>query len=88
MSESEAAWNALLDTYHFTNMDELDLVLLQGMGDGYFDVDALRKLRRSWTGTSKRARLDNSFKDAWGLFHNSFDDNEDELLRDKAVRQG
>ena len=84
VSESEAAWNALLDTYHFTNMDELDLVLLQGMGDGYFDVDALRKTAAELDRNIKASRLDNSFKDAWGLFHNSFDDNEDEVLR--AIR--
>jgi hypothetical protein len=84
VSENEAAWNALLDAYHFTNMDELDLVLLQGMTDGYFDADALRKAAAELDRNIKASRLDDSFKDAWGLFHNSFDNNEDEVLR--AIR--
>jgi hypothetical protein len=77
---AEAAWNALLDDYHFTNMDEFDLVLLEGMRDGYFDAGALDKTAVEVDKTIKATKLDNSFKAAWGLFHDSFENNESEVL--------
>jgi hypothetical protein len=80
ISEEEAAWNALLDAYHFTSMDELDLVLLDGMRNGYFDAGALEKHAAELDKTFKAAKLDNSFKDAWGLYHNSFENDEDKVL--------
>jgi hypothetical protein len=77
---AEAAWNALLDAYHFTNMDEFDLVLLEGMRDGYFDARALEKHAVELDKAIKATKLDNSFKEAWALFHDSFENNEGEVL--------
>src|SRR5579859_1160377 len=37
VSESEAAWNALLDAYQFGHMDDFDAALLDGVKNGFFD---------------------------------------------------
>lgn len=81
ISECEGAWNALLDAYQFTDMDELDLVLLEGIRNGYFDAEALHKHAEVLDTQIKTAKLDESFREAWGLFHGSFDDNEPDVVR-------
>src|SRR5262249_36243808 len=35
VTDQEASWNALLDAYGFTILDELDTVLVQGLQHGY-----------------------------------------------------
>ena len=39
----QAKWQALLSSYGFTMMDELDLVILRAIRQGHFDPDALRE---------------------------------------------
>ena len=76
ISENEAAWNALLEAYHFTNMDEFDLVLR----DGYFDTEAIQKHAAALDKTIKATTRNNSFSQAWRLFHDSLENNEKEVL--------
>src|SRR4029077_347853 len=78
--EDEAAWNALLDTYHFSSMDEFDLVLLQGMRDGYFDSKAVEKHAAELSRATGAAKMNDSFTQAWNLFHDSFENNEREVV--------
>jgi hypothetical protein len=80
VSKEDATWNALLDTYRFSDMDEFDLVLLDGVQNGFFDPSRVRELA---AGLSKRfdaATVDNSFKEAWDRYHDSFDDDQNQVL--------
>ncbi len=70
----------MLDAYHFTNMDEFDLVLLRGMQDGHFDAEGVERHAAELDKRAKVTNLDNSFAEAWRMFHNSFDNNEGEVL--------
>jgi hypothetical protein len=81
MSEEEGAWNALLDVYGFANMEEIDLVLLEGVRNGFFDPSLVKKHASVVNEQIKAAKLDSSFKDAWGLYHNSFDNDQEEVLK-------
>jgi len=76
----EAAWNALLDTYGFRGMDALDLALLSGIKVGYFDPTNIRTEAAELNKGIDASRLNNSFFEAWELFHNSLEDNQDEVL--------
>jgi hypothetical protein len=76
----EAAWNALLDTYGFRAMDSLDLALLSGIKVGYFDSTKIRAEAAELNKGIEASRLNNSFFEAWELFHNSLEDNQDEVL--------
>lgn len=80
VSETEAAWNALLDAYGFTGMDEFDLALLDGVRNGFFDPSLVRRLASVLNDKIKATNLDRSFLDAWEMYHDSFDDNQDEVL--------
>lgn len=78
--DNEAAWNALLDVYGFTHMDEFDLVLLNGVRDGFFDPFLVEKHASELNDKIKAATLDTSFTDAWRLYHDSFASNQDQVL--------
>ena len=76
----EAAWNALLDSYGFSHMDELDLVLLDGVQKVFFDPSLVQKHARELDQQVKVSKLDNSFTEAWRKYHDSFDDNQEDVL--------
>ena len=76
----EAAWNALLDVYKFTDMDELDLALLEGIENGFFDFEDIEKLAAELDKKITLLKKNNTFSDAWNLYHDSFSDNEDEVI--------
>jgi hypothetical protein len=77
---SEGSWNALLDSYKFDQMDEIDVVLLDGVMNGYFDESRLSACARNMDETIKANRADNSFAESWDIYHDSFDDNQEEML--------
>lgn len=90
VSEREAAWNALLDTCRFSGMDEFDRSLLGGVQNGYFDPALVKERASKIDEGIKASKLDNSFFDAWRMFHDSFDDNQEDVLDAiyRAFRKG
>jgi hypothetical protein len=78
--ESDAAWNALLDAYGFLTMDEFDVVLLNGVKNGFFDRHLIEERGSELDKRFKTAALDNSFQRAWAMYHDSFDDNTQDVL--------
>jgi hypothetical protein len=76
----EAAWLAVLNAYEFTSMDDFDLALLSGVRDGFFDKELVIRLASEMDTTIKAGNLDAAFQDAWNMFHDSFDDNANEVL--------
>jgi hypothetical protein len=78
--ENEAAWNALLDMYGFTSMDALDLALLEGVRCGYFDPTPITKLAAELDKQFVALKLNGSFQQSWDLYHESFDNNQEEVL--------
>lgn len=80
LSEVEAKWVDLLDRYGFTSVDELDLVLLDAIKNGFVDTGRLTAHAKELDAKHKAAQSDKALNDAWSLVHDSFDDNEDEVL--------
>ncbi len=80
LSAQEQGWNRLLDEYGFNRMEEIDLILLDGIKRGYFDEDSLAKYAATEDAKVKTAKRRNEFTDAWSLFHGSFKNNEEEVL--------
>lgn len=81
----EAAWNALLDGYGFLRMDDFDRALLDGVRNGFFDPSLIKKLGSELDMQIKAGKLSNSFWDAWRMYHDSFADNEQDVL--EAIRR-
>jgi len=78
--ENEAAWNALLDVYGFRSMDALDKALLEGVSCGYFDPTLITKLAAELDKQFTALKLDSSFQQSWDLYHESFDNNQEQVL--------
>jgi hypothetical protein len=80
LSEKEASWNALLDAYGFSMMDEFGLALVDGMRNGYFDPLLVEQHASEIDKTIKLSKQGSSFESAWRPFHDSFGDNQEEVL--------
>ena len=76
-----AAWRALLDEYGYTHTDEFDLALLNGIRAGYFRKDVLATHAKEAHDRAVAAEADGSFEAAWRLYHDSFDDNRDAVVK-------
>lgn len=80
LSENEAAWNALLDAYGFRTMDEFDHILLDGIRNGFFDPSLVEKNASELDRKINAEKLVTTFRNAWGLYHDSFADNQEQVL--------
>ncbi len=79
-SDAEKSWRSLLMDYDFQHVDEFDLVLLDGVKRGAFEPTALLREAAVLDKKFKHEKLDNSFSQAWALYHDFFDDNADAVL--------
>ncbi|MCK1655131.1 hypothetical protein IVA88_27325 [Bradyrhizobium sp. 149] len=77
---AEAAWNALLDSYAYTWTDELDVELIGGIRAGYFDPDEIKKRAGLLNEKILATRADGSFESAWRRYHDSFGNDEPQVL--------
>jgi hypothetical protein len=78
-SPEETKWSSLLAVYRFSSLDEFDRVLLNSIQTGFVDPDALKPRAAELDSRIKDAKLNGEFRDAWKLFHESFDDNSDQV---------
>lgn len=80
LSEDERKWSALLDRYGFTNTDDFDLVLLDAIRNGSFDTKRMEEQAKVLNQRHKTLHSQKELENAWALFHDSFDDNENEVI--------
>jgi hypothetical protein len=73
------AWNALLDSYKFGAMDEFDCELLKSIETGYFDSARVLESARQLQEQMRLRRQDGDFQTAWDAYHNSLENNEEEV---------
>ncbi len=76
----EATWNAQLAAYGYTVTDEFDLELLKGVQRGFFDDAEIMTHAAALQAKLVAKEADGSFEQAWDLYHDSFDDNEEEAV--------
>lgn len=73
-------WKTLLSSYDYSQTDELDLVLAEAVRTGYFDEERLKLEVRKKDAQIKAAKSAGSFTEAWRLYHDTFSNNQDELV--------
>lgn len=76
-----AEWQALISSYSFNQMDELDGVIFKAVCEGHVDPELLRKEAAAVEKRLVASDADQSFQKAWDLYHGSFDDNAVEVAR-------
>lgn len=76
----QMAWNSLMSVYHFTGMDDFDVALLDGVQKGFFDPELVEKCGAELDRRARAMASNDSFVSAWNLFHDSFADNQEQVL--------
>ncbi|WNG18304.1 hypothetical protein [Cystobacter fuscus] len=80
VSPEQESWNALLDAYGFVGMDEFDVVLLKGVENGFFDPGEVEMRGAELDRKIKAQEQSGDFESAWRAYHESFADNESEVV--------
>lgn len=80
LSQEEAQWNSLLDNFNWGALDELDHELIASLEVGYFDPDKIGAAAGEIWKRLEHKRQDGDFEQAWNRYHESFEDNQNEVL--------
>ncbi|BCO31061.1 hypothetical protein TspCOW1_11640 [Thiohalobacter sp. COW1] len=79
-TEQEKLWKSILTDYGYQTTDELDLVILAAVESGVIDEENLHIEAEKLNKQHIAAKSDSSFEEAWRLYHDCFDDNEEEVI--------
>jgi hypothetical protein len=82
--EEEKLWRATLQSYGFSNLDDLDAAILDGVKCGFFDPEKLATAARELQKRFENQEQDEKFSAAWRKFHDSFNTSADEVLDEMA----
>jgi hypothetical protein len=80
-SENDKKWSALLSQYQFMNMDDFDAELMKFVNTGVLDVPSLAAKADEQNQKAEIQRKTGSLEKAWRPFHDSFNDNLDEVTK-------
>ncbi len=78
--EKEKKWKAILQGYNYQLTDELDLVLAEAVRTGFVIEEEFKAKATNKNQELLAAKSEGSFLEAWRLYHDSFDDNADEVV--------
>jgi hypothetical protein len=76
----EAQWAVTLGLYKFLYYDDFDAAVVKVIEQGYLEGSGFEAAVISRDSDLRKGDLRQQFIDAWSLFHNSFADNEKELV--------
>ena len=79
-TDEEKGWEALLDAYGYMWTDEFDLALVDGLRAGFFDPAVIRKYAGPMNEDINVGDAQEFFRQAWDLYHGSFDNDEEQVL--------
>lgn len=79
-TDQEKLWQSILTDYGYQTTDELDLVILRAVESGIIDEGCLNIEAEKLNQEHIAAKSDSSFEEAWRLYHDCFDDNEEEVI--------
>lgn len=80
-SDQEKLWQSILSEYNYQTTDEFDLVIARTVETGYVDTNALKEQARKLNEKVISVKSDSSFEEAWRKYHDSFNNNEEEVLQ-------
>lgn len=79
-SEEELHWDEILRRVGFSYVDEIELLFIDGVQAGYFDMKSIRDKLELKNVDVARLFGQERYSSAWAVFHHSFDDNENEVI--------
>jgi hypothetical protein len=81
-SDEEANWESLLEKYNFTLSDDFDVALMKYVDSMILDTDEILNEARALQERKRIGELNGTYAAAWRKYHDSFDDNEDDVVRE------
>lgn len=79
-SEEENCWRSMLQDYGLFDIDEFDLALAEVVETGYVNKQLLQKAAANLNSQVIADKGDKSFREAWDLYHDSFNDNQNQVI--------
>jgi len=79
-TETQKQWNAALQDYGYTQTDELDLAIAHLINKGYVIEDEFYVAAEKKNDEIIATKGQNSFSEAWNIYHNNFRNNEEEVV--------
>lgn len=76
-----AAWAKVLQDYGFLHMDEFDQTIFKVIERGYLEETGFVEEAKKLDAQLRANELEQSFSKAWDMFHNTFADNQAELVQ-------
>jgi hypothetical protein len=80
--EREKVWETLMEKYQFSRADDFDLALMEYVDSMVFNAEKIVAEARALQEQQRIGALHGTFEAAWRTFHDSFDENEDRVVRD------
>ncbi len=77
---SNELWKSTLHQYGYGHTDEFDLKIAELVENGYVDNTSFLEIAREKNDEVIAAKQENSLRKAWSLFHDSFEDNEAQIV--------
>ena len=78
--EDKKRWKNIISSYDYQHTDELDLVLADAVRTGYIDEEKFKNEASKKNAQILASKSEGSFSETWRLYHDSFDDNEQEVI--------
>src|SRR5690606_17550472 len=79
-SDQQKKWQTTLQAYNYQLTDEIDLLLSEAVRIGYFVEDDFKKKASDKNQQIVASKSEGSFSNAWRLYHDTFNDNGDEVI--------
>ena len=79
-NEEKKKWRSLLHSYNYNHTDSFDLVLAESIRAGYFIEEDFKREAEKKNGEIIASRSLGSFKESWNLYHETFDNNTDDVI--------
>lgn len=79
LTDEEAQFGLLLDKYGFSHCDEFDMIMIDDIRNGFFNDEKIASSIEKYLNDANRNRALAALRAAWEPFHNSFDDNAEDV---------
>ena len=80
LSEKQKKWQTTLQAYNYQLTDELDLLLAEAVKTGYLIEAEFKEKASNKNNQVVASKAEGSFFNAWGLYHDTFNNNGDEVI--------
>lgn len=80
VSEQQKKWQTTLQAYNYQLTDELDILLAEAVKTGYFVEEDFKEKASTKNQQIVASKSEGSFSNAWRLYHDTFNDNGDEVI--------